>query len=116
MGSILRFYREWKLSGDDVWLKKYWPTVKKTLEYAWSPENHDLWDPDQTGVIRGRQHHTLDVELFGASAWLNGYYLAALKACAEIAEYLGEQADADTYRGMFRNGAEITEKELFNGR
>ena len=84
MGSILRFYREWKLSGDDCWLRKYWGTVKKTLEFAWSPENHDRWDPDKSGVIRGRQHHTLDVELFGANAWLNGYYLAALKACAEI--------------------------------
>ncbi len=116
MGSILRFYREWKLSGDDEWLRKYWRTVRKTLEYAWSPDNKDLWDPDKTGVIRGRQHHTLDVELFGASAWLNGYYLAALKACAEMAEYLGEPDFADMCRDLFRNGTQIVEEELFNGR
>lgn len=115
MGSILRFYREWKLSGDDAWLRKYWNTVKKTLEYAWHPDNHDRWDPEKTGIIRGRQHHTLDVKLFGASGWLNGYYLAALKACAEIADYLGEQDKAEEYRRMFRSGTETMEKELFNG-
>ena len=116
MGSILRFYREWKLSGDDAWLKEYWGTVRKTLEYAWSPDNRDLWDPEQSGVIRGRQHHTLDVELFGANAWLNGYYLAALKACAEIAEYLGEDENAALYRDMFGRGCRAMEEELFNGR
>ena len=115
MGSILRFYREWKFSGDDEWLRRYWPTVKKTLEFAWNPENHDLWDPDQSGVIRGRQHHTLDMELFGANSWLNGYYLAALKACAEMAEYLGEGEAAALYRSMFKKGSEATERELFNG-
>ena len=35
------------------------------------------------GVLEGRQHHTLDMELFGPSAWLQGMYLAALKASAE---------------------------------
>ena len=116
MGSILRFYREWKLSGDDDWLRRNWPTVKKTLEYAWSPENHDLWDPGKTGIISGRQHHTLDVELFGPNAWLTGFYLAALKACAEIADYLGEHAAAEEYREIFRKGSETVDKELFNGR
>ena len=116
MGSVLRFYREWKLSGDDEWLRRYWGSVKKTLEYAWSPDNRDLWDPNQSGVIRGRQHHTLDVELFGANAWLNGYYLAALKAGAEIADYLGEAESAALYREIFRRGCETMEAELFNGR
>ena len=116
MGTILRFYREWKLSGDDEWLRTHWGTVKKALEYAWSPENYDLWDPDRSGVIRGRQHHTLDVELFGANAWLTGYYLAALKACAEIADYLGETESAAEYREIFRRGSATVEAELFNGR
>ena len=116
MGSVLRFYREWKLSGDDEWLRRYWPAAQKTLEFAWSPENPDRWDPEQTGVIRGRQHHTLDMELFGANSWLNGYYLAALKAGAEIAEYLGEEESARLYRDLFRRGSETMERELFNGK
>nr|MBQ4318344.1 hypothetical protein [Clostridia bacterium] len=116
MGSVLRFYREWKLSGDEDWLRRNWPTAKKTLEYAWSPENKDLWDPNKTGVISGRQHHTLDVELFGPNSWLNGYYLAALKAGAEIADHLGEHSTAEEYREIFRKGFAAVDKELFNGK
>ena len=51
MGSILRFYREWKLSGDDAWLKRYWEKIKNSLEYAWSLDNHDYWDSGKTGVM-----------------------------------------------------------------
>ena len=55
------------------------------LEYAWSAEYPDRWDPDCTGVLWGRQHHTLDMELFGPNAWLTGFYLRALKAAAQMA-------------------------------
>lgn len=116
MGCILRFYREWKFSGDDGWLKKLWPRVKKSLEYAWSPDNRDRWDPDKSGVISGRQHHTLDMELFGPNSWLTGFYLAALKAGAEIAEYLGEKENAEEYMSIFRKGQLYLEKNLFNGK
>lgn len=116
MGSVMRFYREWKLGAGDEWLKEYWPAVKKTLEYAWSSENRDKWDPDKSGVITGRQHHTLDVELFGANSWLTGYYLGALKAAAEIAEYLGETDTAAQYRAVFENGRKYVDSELFNGK
>lgn len=115
MGSVMRFFREWKLSGDDEWLKKWWPCVRKTIEYAWSPENRDRWDPDKTGVITGRQHHTLDVEMFGPCSWLTGYYLGALKAGAVMADYLGETETAAEYRAILARGQAAVEKMLFNG-
>lgn len=116
MGTVLRFYREWKFSGDDEFLKRLWPKVKKSLEYAWSSENLDRWDPEKSGVISGRQHHTLDMELFAPNSWLEGFYLAALKAGAEIAEYLGENETAAEYLSLFEKGRAYTEKELFNGK
>ena len=67
-GNIIKVYREWKISGDTGWLKQIWPSVKKSLEFAWSESNTDLWDPGKTGVVTGRQHHTLDMELFGANS------------------------------------------------
>lgn len=115
MGGVIKFYREWKICGDDEWLKTWWPKVKKSLEYAWNPTNVDRWDPEKSGVITGRQHHTLDMELFGPNAWLNTFYLAALKAAAEIAAYLGETEDAAEYKRLYRQGREYTERELFNG-
>lgn len=116
MGCVIRFYREWKFSGDNEWMKKLWPKVKKSIEYAWSPENKDRWDPDKTGVISGRQHHTLDMELFGPNSWLTGFYLAALRAGAEIAEYLGENDTAEEYSSICERGQKYLEEELFNGK
>ena len=61
MGGIIKSYREWKISGDDEWLKKNWPAIKKSLAYAWEPTNENRWDADKDGVLEGRCHHTLDV-------------------------------------------------------
>ena len=115
MGGVIKFYRDWKIGGGDEWLRAWWPRVKKSLAFAWSPENPDKWDPDKTGVITGRQHHTLDMELFGPNAWLNGFYLAALKAAWEIAAHLGEEEDAALYRRLYEQGRAFTEQALFNG-
>ncbi|WP_343422418.1 GH116 family glycosyl hydrolase [Candidatus Flexifilum breve] len=114
-GDVLKTYRDWKISGDTDWLKSIWSTVKKTIEYAWSPENPDRWDPDQTGVLWGRQHHTLDMELFGANAWLTGHYLGALKAGAEMAAFLGEAEFSEQLLAIFNRGKAWVDKNLFNG-
>jgi uncharacterized protein (DUF608 family) len=114
MGGVIKTYRDWKIFGDTEWLRGLWPSVKKSLEFAWSRENKDRWDPEKSGIITGRQHHTLDMELFGPNSWLQGFYLAALKAAAEMAEALGD-GDAGQYRAMFKNGKEWSDKNLFNG-
>ena len=116
MAGVLKSYFDWKFSGDDQWLKTWWPSIRKTLEYAWSPDNEDGWDRNKDGVLEGRQHHTLDMELFGPSSWLQGFYMAALKAAAEMAEYLGEPDKAAEYRELLGKGQAYCEQELFNGR
>lgn len=116
MGTVIKCYREWKLSGDNEWLKGHWNEIKKILEYAWSDANPDCWDKDMDGVLEGRQHHTLDMELFGASSWLEGMYLAALKAAAEMAGFLGDNEKAAEYTKLFKNGYNWTKNNLFNGK
>lgn len=114
-GGVMKTYRDWKISGDDAWLRSIWPKVKKSLEFAWSPENIDRWDPEKTGVLQGRQHHTLDMELFGPNSWLTGFYLGALKAGAEMAAHLGEAESAAEYEAIFERGKAWTDANLFNG-
>lgn len=114
-GGVVKAYRDWKICGDDGWIKSNWTAVKKSIEYAWTQSNEDKWDMDKDGVIEGRQHHTLDMELFGPNSWLNGFYLAALKAGAEIAEYLGEVQTAREYMELFERGKKWTDENLFNG-
>lgn len=115
MGGVMKVYREWLLSGDDEWLRGIWDKVKRSLEFAWSSENGDRWDEDCDGVLEGRQHHTLDMELFGPSSWLEGFYLGALKAGAVMARYLGFTEDAEKYEALFEKGKAWTKENLFNG-
>lgn len=114
-GGVLKAYRDWKISGDTVWLKKNWAAIKKSIEFAWAETNEDKWDADKDGVLKGRQHNTLDIELFGPNSWLTGFYLAALKAGSEMAEYLGEEDTAQVYRELFAKGKKWSDENLFNG-
>lgn len=114
-GTILRVYREFLISGDTDWLKSIWPEVRRSLEFAWSPANTDRWDPEASGILTGRQHHTLDMELFGANSWLSGMYLAALKAAALLAEVMDEPDTAARYRAIFERGRKTLNSVLYNG-
>lgn len=116
MGEVIKFYREWKFSGDDEWLKKHAESIFKMLEYAWSDSNPDKWDADMDGVMEGRQHHTLDMELFGPSSWLEGFYLLALDCGARIAEHLGDERRRLLYTRLYEQGRAWTNERLFNGK
>ncbi len=115
MGDIIKTYREWKLSADDAWLKKHWENVKKILDFATSAENEQQWDLDADGILEGSQHHTLDMDMFGPSGWLQGFYLGALQCAAEMAEYLSDREACQKYRRLFENGYQYTKEQLFNG-
>ncbi len=115
MGEVIKCYREWKISGDSKWLEDHADGIFKMLEYAWEETNEDAWDKDCDGVIDGRQHHTLDVELFGANSWLQGFYLLALDCASKMAEALGQSDRAEKYKGLYQKGRAWTNEHLFNG-
>lgn len=116
MATIFKVYRDLKISGNVDWLKANWQTVKTLLEFAWSKDNPHEWDLDCDGVLEGRQHHTLDKELFGPSAWLEGMYLLALRAGAEMAQILGDTEAYNKYTELFEKGYKYTKENLFNGK
>ena len=114
-GAVLKLYRDYQLCGDLAWVRSLWPGVKAALAYAWSPANPDRWDPDRTGVLWGRQHETLDTELFGPNSWLTGFYVAALQCAAELAAELGDGEAAAEYRDLSARGKRYLNEVLFNG-
>lgn len=117
MGCIMKVYRDWKLS-DDKFLIKLWPKVKAGLSFAWVKGG---WDADKDGVMEGCQHNTMDVDYYGPNPQMQGWYLGALKAGAEMAEYLTETSQIDeaefarTCRELFERGSAWTDENLFNG-
>ena len=112
MGCIMKYYREWQLSGDDDFLKDNWENVKKALEFCWIPNG---WDPDKDGVMEGSQHNTMDVEYYGPNPQMGFWYLGALRATEEMACYLGEKEFAKTCRSLYDNGSAWMDENLFNG-
>ncbi|MBT3272315.1 MAG: hypothetical protein HN368_04105 [Spirochaetales bacterium] len=114
-GGVMKMYRDWKISGDTEWLKNHWEKIKLNLSFAWADSNPDRWDADRDGVLEGRQHHTLDMELFGPNPWLTGFYLGALSAGAEMADHLEDGEAADLYRELFSKGYGYVNEKLFNG-
>ncbi|HVY75733.1 MAG TPA: GH116 family glycosyl-hydrolase [Puia sp.] len=112
MGTIMKMYREWQLSGDDAFLKKYWPAVKRALAFCWIKNG---WDADADGVMEGCQHNTMDVDYYGPNPQMEIWYLGALRAGAEMADYLGDKSFAQKCQTLFHNGSVWTDKHLFNG-
>jgi uncharacterized protein (DUF608 family) len=112
MGCVMKAYRDWKLSGDDVWLRGLWPKVKKALSFAWIKGG---WDADRDGVMEGCQHNTMDVEYYGPNPQMELWYLGALRAGEEMARRLGDKEFQKTCRALFESGRASTDANLFNG-
>ena len=109
-GSILRVYREWKYTGDDVFLRKVWDNMIKAMEYAIKE-----WDTDGDSVIDGKQHVTYDIEFYGPNTMTNTIYLGAIKGVALMAEHLGKQNIADRYNALYAKAAPKVDEMLYNG-
>jgi uncharacterized protein (DUF608 family) len=112
MGCLMKLYREWRLSGDDNWLRTLWPHARRALEFCWEPGG---WDADRDGVMEGCQHNTMDVEYFGPNPEIEFWYLGALRAGEEMARQVGDAAFADELRSIFESGSAWTDAHLFNG-
>jgi uncharacterized protein (DUF608 family) len=110
MGCVMKVYREWRLSGDDAWLKKLWPAVRRALEFAWTK-----WDADRDGVMEGEQHNTYDIEFYGPNSMMGTLYLGALAAAARMARHLGDTEAAGRYEALVEKGRPALDQALWNG-
>jgi len=107
-GCILRAYREHQMSADDAFLKELWPKIKVAMGCLVRMDRGE-------GVLEGAQHNTLDQAWFGKIAWLSSLYIAAARACEEMAKEVGDEAYAKKMRGIVERGSKTIDRELFNG-
>jgi non-lysosomal glucosylceramidase len=112
MGTIMRFYRDWMLSGDQEFLKKYWPKVRAAMSYAWIERG---WDGNQDGVQEGEQHNTMDVNYYGPNPQMQFWYFGALKACSKMALAMKDKEFAAKCDRLFKEGSQWVDQNLFNG-
>jgi uncharacterized protein (DUF608 family) len=107
-GCILRAYREHQMSADGAMLKELWPKIKLAMQCLVKLDRG-------AGLVEGPQHNTLDQPWFGKVAWLSSLYLAALRACEEMAREVGDADFARQTADIFQRGAKSLDRELFNG-
>jgi uncharacterized protein (DUF608 family) len=108
LGGIMKVYREWRISGDNEWMKKIFPMVQKSMDYCIS-----TWDPRQKGVIEEPHHNTYDIEFWGADGMHCSFYLGALEAIIAMGSWLNK--DVSQYRTLSERGRKVMETILYDG-
>ena len=112
LGCVMKFYREWQLSGDNTFLRENWQQVKKVLSYAWIEKG---WDGNRDGVMEGSQHNTMDVSYFGPNPQMGFWYMGALRAAEEMAISMKDKKFVQECRRLFEQGSRWMDEYLFNG-
>jgi uncharacterized protein (DUF608 family) len=108
LGGIMKVYREWRISGDEMWLRRFWPKVTQSLDYC-----IETWDPNHQGVLVEPHHNTYDIEFWGPDGMCTSFYLGALQAAVQMSEALGDPVPL--YEELLGKGTAYMESELWNG-
>ncbi len=108
LGGIMKVYREWRISGDNQWVKEIFPKVKASLDYCIA-----TWDPRQKGVLEEPHHTTYDIEFWGADGMCTSFYLGALLSISQMGEFLNE--DVSKYRQLLASGKKMMQDSLYDG-
>ncbi len=108
LGGIMKVYREWRINGDELWLRRLWPLVKQSLDYCIA-----TWDPDHKGALFEPHHNTYDIEFWGPDGMCTSFYLGALQAASIMGEALGDPQPI--YSELLSMGIAFMESELWDG-
>lgn len=111
MGTLIKMYREWQLSGDDQKLRSMWPNIKKAMSFAWT----GIWDKDKDGVMEGSQHNTMDINYLGPNPQMAAWYLGALRASEEMAIHMKDKEFAKECHDLYVKGRAWIDANIFNG-
>jgi len=112
LGTIIKMYREWQLSGDTKKLKTLYPYVKRALQFVWEDSK---WDINKNGIIEGVHHNTMDVNYIGPNPEMGTWYLCALRAGEEMAKVMKDKTFAKECRTLFESGSQWMDENMFNG-
>lgn len=108
LGGIMKVYREWRISGDNEWMKKMYPLVQKSLDYCIK-----TWDPRSKGLLEEPHHNTYDIEFWGPDGMCTSFYLGALEAFIKMGKHL--KKNVSVYEQLFKKGKAAMETDLYNG-
>lgn len=107
---VLQLYRDAKISGNVEMLERHWDGAKAAIGAINRMDDYGVGLPRIDGGITYDHWH-----LHGIVSYMAGVYLAALLAIEDMAEFLGDEAEAADARRRIRDGAASFEELLWNG-
>jgi uncharacterized protein (DUF608 family) len=110
LGGLMKVYRDWRVSGDNEWLRKMYPLAKRSIDYC-----IQTWDPKGKGIVEEPHHNTYDIEFWGPDGMCTSFYLGALLAMVEMSKFLKLKKDTAAYDKLLAAGKKFIETELYNG-
>jgi non-lysosomal glucosylceramidase len=111
LGAIVRVCREWRLTGDREVLARMWPAVERAMRYSLS-----YWDTDGDIVPDGQQNNTYDIEFYGPNGMTGTLMVAALRACADMADGLSDIERAMEFGDLASTSSDNLDRLCWNGR
>jgi non-lysosomal glucosylceramidase len=110
---ILTVFRDYYHVKDENYLKYMWPYIKELMITVQSQ------DHDNDGLIdsQGEPDQTYDAwSVTGASAYVGGLHVAALKCVCEIAKLLNDEESFTKYDEILKQAKNSYETKLWNGK
>lgn len=108
-GAVLKAYREYLNSKDNIFLNRNWDRIKRATEFIINE------DGNEDGIIEKVQANTYDIAFYGANTYVGSLYLAALKAAAAMATLMQDDVFAKRCSAIAQSGESNTVKRLWNG-
>lgn len=108
LGGILKVYRDWRISGDNEWIKKLYPRIKESLDYCIR-----TWDPRHTGALEEPHHNTYDIEFWGPDGMCTSFYAGALNSFITMSKAL--KKPCKDYEELLAKSKKYMTGRLWNG-
>jgi len=107
---ILLVWRGYLLTGDEAFLKRMYPFVKKAFYWLAATDKNKDFLPDSEGADT-----TFDLwQLYGVTAYTGGVFLAALLALEKMGAHLQDEEFVREVKNWFKNGRAHFEKKLWH--
>ncbi len=108
-GTIIRIYREHRMSADNSFLQNNYQNAKKAIQFIINE------DKDKDGLLEGTQTNTLDAAWYGPMGWISSLYLGALAVGKEMALEMDDPNFANVCDDLLKKGQGNIVSELYNG-
>lgn len=101
----------WRITGDDSFLKDYYPSMLKAMRFAFTIDE----DGDALPEVHGNDQPYDDwPEMAGAAIHVSGMWMGSLSIAQDMAKYMGDEVFTDECQDWIDRGLESIEAKLWN--